>query len=166
MDFSKFTHGDLFALHSSIMSELRRRELVRTANNAVADLGELLFCTGLGWQRQDKQGKDIDAVTQNNERVQIKSRRMTRDKDASRSGTIRDKNGWDLVALAMFNPDFSLKRAVIIPRDIALQHLRWSNRQQGWYISLTKTFWSEPDLIDVSDTLRTAANALFLSQQE
>jgi len=151
MDFTKFTHGELFALHSNVINELRKRELVRTANNAVADLGELLFCSALGWRREHKQGKDIDAITQDNKRVQIKSRRMTREKDASRSGNIRDKNGWDLVALAIFHPDFSIKRGVIIPRRLVLKHLKWSERQQAWYISLTNNFWNEADLIDVTE---------------
>ncbi len=166
MDLSKLTHGELFTLHSNVMGELRKRALVRTANNAVADLGELLFCSALGWRREHQQGKDIDAITPNNERVQIKARRMTRDKEASRSGIIRDKEGWDLVGFAMFNPDFSIKLAVIIPRHVALQHLKWSNRQQGWYISLTRKFWDEVGLIDVTETLRATAETLFSRQYE
>lgn len=44
MDLSQKTNGELFALLASVMRELRDRKLVRTANNPVADLGELLFC--------------------------------------------------------------------------------------------------------------------------
>jgi hypothetical protein len=162
MDLSQKTNGDLFALLASVMRELRDRKLIRTANNPVADLGELLFCGAMHWKRGDNQGKDIDATTQAKEKVQIKARRMTRDKDSDRSGTIYDKDGFDLVALAMFDPDFRIKRAIIIPRHIALIYLRWSNRQKGWYVSLTKAFWKEPELIDVTDRLARHCEEVFL----
>ena len=123
------------------------------SNQAFHPDGELLFCGAMGWKRGDHQGKDIDAITANNERVQIKSRRMTRDKDSDRSGAIYDKEGFDLVAIAMFDPQFRIKRAIIIPRPIALAYLKWSSRQKGWYISLTKSFWKEARLIDVTARL-------------
>jgi hypothetical protein len=163
MKISQKSNGDLFVLLALVMQELKTRNLVRTANNPVADLGELLFCGGLGWQREHNQGKDIDAIMKNGERVQIKARRLTRKNQSTRSGTIYDKQGWDWIALALFDTDFTIQKAILIPRKIALAHMKWSKRQQGWYISLTKTrFWKETTLIDVTPKLERYAKKLFL----
>ncbi len=64
----------------------------------------------------------------------------------------------------MFHPDFLVKRAVIIPRRTVLKHLKWSERQQAWYIGLTNKFWNEAELIDVTGQLRTTAEVLFSRQ--
>jgi hypothetical protein len=49
MNFSTLNHRELFALFANVMHEMRERGLTRTANNPVADLGESLFCDGMGW---------------------------------------------------------------------------------------------------------------------
>jgi hypothetical protein len=163
MDLSTTSTRDLFVLLSSTMRELKDRGLVRTANNPVADLAELLFCDAMRWRRGHQQSKDIDAVMEDGGLVQIKARRVTRGKH-SRSGIIRDRKGWDWVALAIFNEDFSLQRAVLVPRAITLRHLKWSDRQKGWYISLSsRGFWSETGLIDVTPRLTASAEVMFAS---
>jgi len=153
--------GELLSLFAGILGELRRRGIVRTANNPVADLGEQLFCEALGWVRAHHQGKNYDATTIDGARVQIKARRLTREKAAGRSGTIYDKDGFDLIAIVMFDAEFRVERAVVVPRDTALRHLRWSERQKGWFISMTSRFWSETTLIDVTQKLLTQSEALF-----
>ncbi len=145
--------GELLSLFAGVLVELRRRGLVRTANTPVADLGERLFCEAMGWEREHHQDKNFNASTADGARVQIKSRRLTRTQVSARSATINDKDGFDLVAIAMFGADFEIDRAVIVPREAALRHLKWSKRQKGWYISFTRRFWTEPDLIDVTDSL-------------
>jgi hypothetical protein len=161
LNISSLSHGELFALFANIMLEMHHRGLTRTANNPIADLGEALFCEAMQWERADKQAKTFDATTREKERVQIKARRITRGSDPTRSGTIRDKDGWDLIALVMFGANFSIKRAVIVPKQIALAHMKWSKRQQASYIALTNSFWASPDLIDVTDRLTLCHAKLF-----
>src|SRR5690349_21725978 len=40
----KLTPAQLLAMHADIAEELRRRGILRSANNPTADLAELLFC--------------------------------------------------------------------------------------------------------------------------
>jgi hypothetical protein len=42
--------------------------------------------------------------------------------------------------------------------------MHWSKRQQGWYISLTKKFWADSDLVDVVEQLNPVAEKLFLQR--
>jgi len=39
----------LLELHGDVLAELRRREVVRSANNPTGDYGELLFSKAFGW---------------------------------------------------------------------------------------------------------------------
>ena len=150
---SAITSGELLSLYSGVLVELRRRGLVRTANNPAADLGERLVCDAMGWLRESEQRDDFDATTRAGARVRIKSRRQTRDASPIRSGSIHDKDGFDILALVFFASDFSVDKAVIVPREAALRHLRWSKRQKGWYVGLTQRFWLDPDIEDVTSRI-------------
>lgn len=154
--------GELLSLYAGVLVELRRRGIVRTANNPVADLGERLFCDAMGWDREAHQSTNYDATTADGARVQIKARRLTRDRPAVRSGTIYDKDGFDLIAIVMLDPEFRVERAVIVPREAALRHLRWSARRKGWFLRLTAGFWNEQGLIDVTDKLIRQSQTLLL----
>lgn len=44
MDLRLLTTRELLKTHSAVMDELRRRAVVRSANNPVSDLAELIFC--------------------------------------------------------------------------------------------------------------------------
>ena len=158
--------GDLLSLYAGVLVELRRRGVVRTANNPVADLGELLFCRAMGWHREHHQGSSFDATTAEGARVQIKARRLTHERAAIRSGTIYDKDGFDLLAIAIFDPEFRIQQAVVVPRPVALDHLRWSVRQKGWFISLSRRFWSEPELIDVTGRLASCSAGILSHRGE
>jgi hypothetical protein len=159
---TSLSSGELLSLYAGVLVELRRRGIVRTANNPVADLGERLFCDAMGWEREGHQSTNYDAMTADGARVQIKARRLTRERPAMRSGTIYDKDGFDLLAIVMFDPEFRVDRAVIVPREIALRHLRWSARQKGWFIGLSRSFWNEQALMDVTDRLIRESQALLL----
>lgn len=155
-----FSNGELLSLYDGLLVELRRRNLVRSAFNPVADYGEQLFCAAMGWQREHHQGQDYDATTREGARVKIKARRLNRASPPIRSGSIHDKDGFDLIALALFDSEFRVEEAVVIPREIALRHLRWSQRQKAWYVSLSKAFWAEPDLDNVTAQLEMHSRRL------
>ena len=44
MELAALTVVELLHTHGAILEELRRRDIVRSANNPVSDLAELLFC--------------------------------------------------------------------------------------------------------------------------
>lgn len=64
----------LLELHVDLLAELRRRKVVRSANNPTGDYGELLFSRAFGWTLNNNSSADADAVDGAALRYQIKCR--------------------------------------------------------------------------------------------
>jgi len=155
MNISALESGELLELYSGVLGELRRRGLVRIANDPVGDLGVDLFCGSFAWTREGGSSGEFNASTQAGARVLIKARRLTRGAAPIRSGLIHDKDGFDILALAFFAADFSIYRAIVVQRNVAMRYLRWSKRQKGWYIVLSQRFWLDPEVEDATVVLST-----------
>src|SRR3954465_13695752 len=76
INFSKTSVSALLELHCDLLAPLRRREVVRSANNPTGDYGELLFSRAFGWSLNANSSADADATDQNGVRYQIKCRRL------------------------------------------------------------------------------------------
>ena len=59
------------------MEELRRRGIVRSSNNPVADIAEALVADTLGLRLAPKGAQGYDAEGDDGRRYQVKSRRLT-----------------------------------------------------------------------------------------
>ena len=77
IDLKNLSTGSLLGLHAGIMEELRRRCVVRSANNPTGDLAESLFCRAFSWQREANSERGLDARDSRGTRYQIKGRRQT-----------------------------------------------------------------------------------------
>jgi len=146
-----------------VLEELCRRKIIRSSNNPVGDYAEYLYCQALGWQLADNSEKDTDAVGEDGTRYQIKGRRMTRhnaSRHASRQlGAIRrlpEKN-FDYVAGVLFNEDFTILRAALIPHALVLENAKYVEATNSWRFLLKDEVWNWPGVEDVSAKLRTAA---------
>jgi hypothetical protein len=62
MDLRQLTVNELLALGVDATQELRRRGIVRTANNPIGDFAEYLFCRAFSWKLADNSQKNADAV--------------------------------------------------------------------------------------------------------
>jgi hypothetical protein len=77
MELVALTVAELLGAHGAILEELRRREIMRSANNPVSDLAELLFCRAFKWKRENGSAAGYDARDRGGVRFQIKGRRFT-----------------------------------------------------------------------------------------
>ncbi|WP_258599834.1 hypothetical protein [Mesorhizobium sp. AR10] len=66
----------LLELHGDLLAELRRRKIVRSANNPTGDYGELLFSRAFGWTLNSNSSADADAIDTEGVRYQIKCRKL------------------------------------------------------------------------------------------
>src|SRR5271165_6754803 len=57
-----FTVSELLSAYGAILDELRRREIVRSANSPLSDYAEVLFCRAFGWTRENNSAAGHDAV--------------------------------------------------------------------------------------------------------
>ena len=149
--------SELIAIYSSILKELKRREVIRT-NNLVGDLGEYLAIEFYNnqsslpnLQAAPAGTKNIDAISREGKRYSIKST------TTSLTGVVYDLNEpdstepesqkFEFMIVVQFSKTFELLRVIELDWEIFLQFKRWHKTMRGWNINITK------DLLNQSNVL-------------
>ena len=139
---------DLVSLYSSVIKELKTREVIRT-NNVIGDLGEYL---AIEYYNQTAglptlaaapiSTENIDAVSRKGDRYSIKS---TSSKVTGvfyglepKDSTKIDKQKFEYVIICRFNNDYELEEILELDWDTFLKHKRWHSRMNAWNLCLTK----------------------------
>jgi hypothetical protein len=156
MDLTGFTPPQLLALHSELTDELRTRGIVRSSNNPTGDLAEYLFCRAFGWKQAHNSHANVDALGPDGTRYQIKGRRITRFNKSRQLSAIRDmpESHFDYLAGALFNEDYTVMRAALIPHAVALGRAAFGERTNSHRFLLRDDVWNAPDVRDVTQELR------------
>jgi hypothetical protein len=153
---------ELLQLHGAILEELRERKIVRSSNGPAGDYAELLFSQAFSWVLESNSASGHDAMDGAGQRYQIKSRRITphnRSRQLSFIRRLPDKT-FDFLAGVLFNADYSIYRAVIVPHSIIEPRCRFSKHANGWLFKLEDGVWAIPEARDVTDELKAAAVTL------
>ena len=146
---------ELLILHARVADELRTRGITRSANNPTGDLAEYLFCKAFGWKQADNSHPNIDALGPDGVRYQIKGRRMTRFNKSRQLSAIRDLGGghFDFIAGVLFNEDYTVLRAALIPHAVAVQRSAFVDRTNSYKFLLHDDVWKAPGVHDVTREL-------------
>jgi hypothetical protein len=152
---------ELLKLHSAAADELKSRGLIRSANNPVGDLAEGLFCRAFGWDMAPASMPASDAVDENGKRYQIKSRRLATRTSSRQLSAIRNLGGkgFDVLAAVLFNADYGVFRAALIPHDVVVMKSRHQDHTNSAIFILNDAIWDIRGVIDVTPRLRTACDA-------
>jgi hypothetical protein len=123
---------------ADILDELKRRGVVRTRNNPVADYAEWLASRKLGLLIVGNSNSGYDAVNNKGDRFQIKGRRLDPTHKSRQLGVIRNLNAkeFDYLIGILFDRDFKVIEAYKIPRHIIEEHARFSSHQNGHILQL------------------------------
>ncbi len=151
--------AQLLALHGRILEELRARGVTRTSNNPTGDLAEYLFCNAFGWRQEGNSKANIDAVCPQGIRYQIKGRRITQHNGSRQLSAIRDLKGahFEFLAGVIFNEDYTVLRAAIIPPEVVSEHAKFVERTNSHRFLLREEIWDAPGVQDVTEDLRAVA---------
>ena len=154
--------GDLLLLYSQIMGELRAREVVRTSNSPVGDYAELLFARAFGWQLEGNSAAGHDATDEQGLRYQIKARWLTKANGSRQLSAIRRLHDqtFDYLAAVLFDANFKVTRAIIIPHALVASRARRREHTNSWLFMLEDRVWLAPGVRDVTAELAVAAAAL------
>jgi hypothetical protein len=155
-DLTGLTPPQLLVLHSKLADELRARGITRSSNNPTGDLAEYLFCRAFGWKQADNSQANVDAVGPDGTRYQIKGRRITRFNKSRQLSAIRDMAGshFDFIAGVLFNEDFTVMRAALIPHAIALKRSTYVVHTNSHRFLLRDSIWEADGVRDVTIELR------------
>jgi hypothetical protein len=148
--------AELLALHAQIGEELRKRGVVRSANNPTGDLAEHLFCVAFGWQQAPNSERGYDATGSDGTRYQIKGRRIHRRNKSRQLSAIRDLAGghFDILAAVLFDDDYNVTRAALIPRTIVETRSTYIAHTNSNKFMLLDQIWLLDNVEDVTDEIR------------
>jgi hypothetical protein len=155
MDLTTLTPPELLLLHSKVADQLRERGITRSSNNPTGDLAEYLFCKAFGWTQADNSHANVDAIGLDGTRYQIKGRRITRFNKSRQLSAIRDMGGshFDYLAGVLFNEDYTVLRAGLIPHALALERATYVQHTNSHRFLLRDDIWNAPNVRDVTSEL-------------
>jgi len=132
-NLNRITTSKLLGLYASVVNELRRRRVVRSANNPVADYAESLAIKALGLKLAPKSAPGYDATDTRGERYEIKGRRLTAHNKPTHFSAIRglDKEHLTYLIGVLLGEDFSVLRAALVPVDVVKEQARYRKHING-----------------------------------
>ena len=158
MDWTQFNNQKMLATYAELMAELRSRGLVRSSNNPVADYTETLVASSLGLDlvSQSTAGHDaVDPLT--GVRYQIKGRRLTKQNGSTQLGALRNlsSNPFEFLAAVVFNPDFSLGYAALIPLSVVQELSKYSKHTNSHVFHFKQTLLADPRIQTITARLKS-----------
>jgi hypothetical protein len=157
-DLAHVATPDLFALYGTVLGELRRRGIVRSTNGPVADYAEYLVIKALSLQLAPKSTKGYDATDDRGQRYEIKGRRLTAHNRSRQLSFIRglDRRHFAYLAGVLFNEDFSVRRACLLPVELVEQEATYREHVNGWILHLRDSLWERQGVRDITAAVRGA----------
>lgn len=148
---------DLLSLYCTLLDELRKRGIVRSTNNPVADYAERLISSALNLQLEMKSTTGFDATDNEGNRYEIKARRLTLHNKSRQLSAIRglDKNHFNYLAGVLFAEDFSVQRACLIPISVVQRLSVYRQHVNAWILHLRDPVWEVDGVKDITDKVRT-----------
>jgi hypothetical protein len=124
-DLTVLTDQGLFGLWAEAMTEMRRRDLIRSSNNPTGDYAEVLVARVLGVEPVGGPERGYDVISPPGVRIQVKSRRAAADgRVRGRFTPIRDIDAhrFDELVAIVFNHDFTVREAWRMPWAAVSEH--------------------------------------------
>ena len=119
MELEGLSNEELIRQFGVVMDELERREIVRSANNPIADIAETLVAVALrGKVAEDKRQKGYVLIGQH--RIQVKALRKTRP-GRRKLGAISTYDFDELIAV-IFERDLTPRIALRMSPDVAREY--------------------------------------------
>lgn len=123
-DFAPQSNRELLKLYTELMTELRSRGIVRSSNGPGADVAEGLVAKALSLTLNTASTAGYDGIDPRGRKIEVKCRRLTRQNNSRQLSAIRklEKSHFDFLAGVLFNEDFSVMKAALIPYQVVKEH--------------------------------------------
>lgn len=160
MDVTRLSTLELLRAYGAVIDELRSRNIVRSSNSPISDYAEELFCRTFRWTRENNSAAGFDAMDATGVRFQIKARRITNSPGFRQLRAIRNLavDPFDHLATVLFEADFLVHRAALIPIALVKARVRRSAHTNSDVFHLRDDIWSQPGVIDVTAQLQVTAS--------
>jgi hypothetical protein len=152
---------DLLTFFANVIEELRRREVVRSGNNPLADYCESLVVRALKLKQLKGSNKGCDALDESTgDRYEIKGRRITKHRSPTQLSAFRDLDSchFNYMVGVLFDDDFTVSRACCVPWQVVRQCAKHRKHVNGWIMHLRPSVWEQPGVRDITIELKKAQN--------
>ena len=146
MDLTQLSDAKLLALWADVMTELKSRDVIRSANNPVADYAERLVADQLGLTLAPPSTPGYDATGPDDKpRYQIKARRGVSG-PKRQLGAIRnlDQGGFDYLVVVLFDGAFGVDGMWRFPIDLVRDHAVYRKHVNAHILRLTSDVLNDP----------------------
>ncbi len=151
-DFSILSDEELILFYSKWISELKKRNLIRT-KNIVGELGEYLAIkyynktAGLPkLQATPTSTRSVDAISIKGERYSIKT--VTGKTTGVFYGVEDNREKlFEYVIIVVMNEDYTISKILEVTWDNFIKHKHWHSRMAAWNLTLTKRLLQDSKII-------------------
>ncbi len=156
MNYKDRTISELLKSYDTILEELRERNIIRNANPPAGGYAEHLASQALNLELETNSNAGYDATDEQGKRYEIKARRITRHNKSRQLSAIRNigNKHFDFLVGVLFNSDFSVFKAALIPHEIVLQQSRFSAHTNSSLLILSDTLWDFPQIKDLTNLFK------------
>ncbi len=155
-DFTSASNRELLKLYTELMSELRSRGIVRTSNGPDADVAEGLVAKALSLTLNTASTAGYDGIDPHGRKIEVKCRRLTRQNNSRQLSAIRNLESahFEFLAGVLFNEDFLVMKAALIPFHVVKDHAVFVKHTNGWKFVLRDSIWTLPGVEDITERLQ------------
>lgn len=141
-NLTKLSPVRLLRNHFKTIEELRKRGIIRTRNNPVSGYAEWLVHKKMGFSLTGNSTRGVDAIDKNGRKYEIKARHLVSSSSSRQLGVIRDlkKRQFDVLIAVMFDRDFNVENAYVIPHGIIEKYARYSRHQNGTFLPCVEEY--------------------------
>lgn len=156
IDLASPSNRELLKLYTELMTELRSRGIVRTSNGPGADVAEGLVAKALSLTLNSSSTAGYDGIDPDGRRIEVKCRRLTRHNSSRQLSAMRNLESahFDFLAGVLFNEDFSVMKAALIPFSVVKDHAVFVKHTNGWKFVLRDGIWTLPEVEDITGRLK------------
>ena len=160
IDLRQLKVRELLTLSASAVEELRVRGVVRTSNYPVGDYTEWLVASAMNLKLAINSASGHDAVGDDGLRYQIKGRRITSRNTSRQLSAIRNLPAcdFDFLVAVVFNAQFELVEAVVIPHEAVSTHAVFRSRVNAHILQASPRLLGDPRVRCIRSTLSTFHN--------
>jgi hypothetical protein len=151
-DLKKRSIRELLALWAGVLRELRERQVVRTFNNPIGDIAEMLVALHYGGEQGSFSQKAWD-VQVGDELLQVKALRRTGRRARRNLSPIRSDDGYTAVVIVIFTEDLRVEKALRVPREVVNEMFERRPHVNGRIIVVGQDLLEHPavETVELSD---------------
>ncbi len=153
LDLVSMSVPELLDTYRAILRELRRRDVVRTANAPAGDFAEQLVAKALRGQLAPNSQRGYDLRTPDGRRIQVKCRVLDETRKNPRRKLSPFKSfDFDDAVIVLLNSDYTVHRGVLVP--VAVVKRVAKKRANGHVADARSALLDAPENTDLTKRLK------------